>query len=97
MSLYARSWLFTGWVLLVFFTVPTWSAFMERIVGPDGLWLVAAFWLGHAFVPMFLLKCPDCGLSPFASSKKFIAWHTTWPRRICGHCGHDHRRTQMDG
>ena len=90
MSLYKRSWLFTAWVLVVFFTFPLWIAILTEQFGAAGAVIGGVFWLGHAVVMESLLRCPECGLSPFLSNKGFLVWSTPWPRKTCGHCGHDH-------
>jgi hypothetical protein len=90
MSLYRKSWLFTAWVLLVFFSFPLWMTLLAGALGRPG-WIVgAAFWLSHGAIMMYLFRCPECGLSPYLSNKGFLAWSTPWPRKICGHCGRDH-------
>ena len=90
MSLYTRSWLFVAWVSMVLLTFPLWITSLEERFGSAGWIAGATFWLGHGVVMMFLFRCPECGLSPFLSNKGFIAWSTPWPRKTCGHCGHDH-------
>ena len=92
MSLYKRSWLFTAWVLVVFFSFPLWITPVWQLFGTAGIVAGAALWLGHGIAALFLFRCPECGLSPFVSGKGYFAWSTPWPRRICGHCGHDHTR-----
>lgn len=93
MSLYKRSWLFTAWVLVVFFTFPLWFTMLTDHLGfGAGTIAGGAFWLSHGSVMMFFFRCPECGLSPYLSNKGFFVWSTPWPRKACGHCGHDHTR-----
>lgn len=95
MTLYKKSQLFLCWTLLVFFSFPLWITLLERIFGDAGMSIGMAFWLGHGAVMMCVFRCPSCGLSPFLSNKGFFALSTPWPRKICGHCGHDHQ--SLDG
>lgn len=90
MSLYKRSWRFTAWALVVFFTFPLWITVLERWLGTAGFIIGGAFWLSHGLVMMFYFRCPECRLSPFQSNKGFVAIFTPWPRKKCGYFGRDH-------
>jgi hypothetical protein len=90
MSLYGKCWLFTTWIFFVFFSFPLWSGFDDPRVGGVYLLIVIGTMLSQVFV-MSALRCPNCGLTPFRSSKDFWAWRYPWPRTFCGHCGRDHR------
>jgi len=95
MTLYRKSWIFTGWMLAVFFTFPLWISLLMRWFGEVGAVVGGAFWLGHGLVAMFAFRCPRCGLSPFLSNKGLFVWSTPWPRKSCGHCWHDHTRSDQ--
>jgi hypothetical protein len=92
MTLYRKSRLFMAWVLLVFVTFPFWMIKLLKLFGEAGGIAGAVFWLSHGAASMFLFRCPECGLSPFLSKKGFFAWASPWPKKDCGHCGHDHTR-----
>ncbi|WP_156256281.1 hypothetical protein [Sandarakinorhabdus oryzae] len=94
MSLYAKCWLFTTWFLILFFSFPFWISFLEQRFGPTGVLIGGGFWLSHGIFMMLVFRCPNCGLTPFRSSKDFMAWYYPWPRKICGHCGRDHRAVE---
>jgi len=84
--------LFIGWVLIVFFTFPSWITVLVQNFGTAGAISGGAFWLGHGVVMMYFFRCSECGLSPFLSNKGFITWSAPWPRKTCGYCGRDHTR-----
>jgi ribosomal protein S27AE len=94
MSLYRKSWLFTAWLLLVFFSFPICISWLLQRFGETGMVIGGAFWLSHGLLAMFAFRCPECGLSPFLSNKGFFAWSTPWPRRSCGHCGRNHQAVE---
>jgi hypothetical protein len=89
-TLYRKSWLFTAWMMLVLFTFPIWMLALANLLGDAGFIVGAVFWLGHGAACMLLFRCSICGLSPFLSGKGLLVWSTPWPRKTCGHCGHDH-------
>jgi hypothetical protein len=94
MSLYGRAWLFVAWVLAVFVSFPIWIPMLMDRLGEAGAIIGVAFWLSHGLVMMFLFRCAKCGLSPFRTSKGFLAWSTPWPQKMCGHCGNDHTEVE---
>jgi ribosomal protein S27AE len=90
MPLYVKARWFMVWIFVLFFTFPLWMSALDAAFGETGVAVGAIFWLAHGGATLFLFRCPDCGLSPFLSNKGLMAWSTPWPRKTCGHCGHDH-------
>ncbi|MGH7003892.1 MAG: hypothetical protein ACREIP_08090 [Alphaproteobacteria bacterium] len=90
MSLYKKSWLFSIWTLAVLCTFPYWVPLLEKLLGPFGLIAGAAIGLSHGLLSLSCFHCPECDLSPFRSGSGFFSAFSPWPRKKCGHCGHDH-------
>jgi hypothetical protein len=91
MALYDKSRLFMVWIFILFLSFPLWITLLRGMFGEAGVIAGMVFWLGHGGAALYLFRCPDCGVSPFLSRKGLLKWSTPWPRKICGHCGHDHR------
>ncbi|WP_132478151.1 hypothetical protein [Paracandidimonas soli] len=94
MSLYKKAWIFAIWTFVVLLTFPYWLPLFQKLLGPFGTVAGIFFWLGHGVASMVFFSCPDCGLSAFQGSQGFFTTYAPWPRRKCGHCGHDHVRME---
>ena len=89
MSLYKRAWRFTGWMMLVFVTMPLWLfSFLDKF-GDEGLFAGFVLWLLPWVFAMLLLKCDYCGTSVFRTGPSYLPIYTPWPHRRCRGCGAD--------
>jgi hypothetical protein len=89
MHTYRRAWLFTGWMMLVFITMPFWLFGWLQQLGEPFFLLGGLVWVMHGLAALLLFRCEDCGTSLFRTGPSFMPFYTPWPHRRCRECGHD--------
>ncbi|KGP00209.1 hypothetical protein NDQ41_14400 [Alcaligenes faecalis] len=95
MSLYKKAWLFTGFNVLVLIGLYFGLPVLDRVLGTFGLLVFGFYILGQGLIAMAFFSCPQCGLSPFMGSQGLFSSYSPFPRKKCGHCGHDHTKPEV--
>jgi hypothetical protein len=88
MQNYHRAWIFAGWMMLVFITMPIWDRWLRQLGEGFGL-AGGVFWLMHGVAALTLFRCAECGTTLFRGKLSIEPLYTPWPHRRCQKCGHD--------
>ncbi|GHC35175.1 hypothetical protein GCM10010096_00080 [Alcaligenes pakistanensis] len=94
MSLYKKAWLFVLFSVAVLAALLFGMPLLDRVLGTFSFLVFGLYILGQGLLAMVFFSCPQCDLSPFMGSKGLFTSYSIFPRKKCGHCGHDH--TQAD-
>ena len=94
MSLYKKAWLFVLFSVAVLAVLLFGMPLLDRVLGTFSFLVFGLYILGQGLLAMAFFSCPQCDLSPFMGSKGLFTSYSIFPRKKCGHCGHDH--TQAD-
>lgn len=94
MSLYKKAWLFVLFSVAVLAALLFSMPLLDRVLGTFSFLVFGLYILGQGLMAMAFFSCPQCDLSPFMGSKGLFTSYSIFPRKKCGHCGHDH--TQAD-
>ena len=89
MSLYKRAWIFTGWMLFIFVTMPVWLFGFLANLGTEAIFTGLVIWLLHGLAALLLFKCAHCGTPAFRTGPSYFPIYTPWPHRHCRECGSD--------
>lgn len=89
MSVYERAQFFKKWTCLLILCVPLWMGLPMALWDFWGALPGIVFWLAFGILGSFIITCPICGLSPFATVYRGHTVYGPWPRECCSKCGHD--------
>lgn len=95
MSLYKKAWLFVLFSVVVLAALLFGMPLLDRILGTFSFLVFGLYILGQSLMAMAFFSCPQCDLSPFMGSKGLFTSYSIFPRKKCGHCGHDHTQTDL--